>query len=213
MKRHQKLSLKKQAKLYCNKKAQFLSESILGLMVFLIIFFGFVNLIIAYFSQIKYANERIVANFLALSSLEEIQGYKEFINTERKCASLWTQGLGESICTTTVSGINSSSPWVYGLIDENSDSISTEVCLNYDFSTSSCDNPGLYLKDNFYSYDNSGTSTIFTKKLTIRCNFNPVNCSGMGALANATAVEAISEIEFGNNPKNKINLKMIFITK
>jgi Tfp pilus assembly protein PilV len=204
---HQRLLLKILGKYLLNKKGQILPEAILGLVIFFIIFTGFINLVISYFRQIKYANDRIIANFLALSALEEIQGYKEFIVAEKNCA-LYLQN-----CITTMPGIAPNSHWVFGLIDENA--TSADICLNYDFTTSTCDNPPrLYLINNFYSYDPSGTSTIFAKKLTLRCPFSEICQAGQNVpLANATAVEAISEVIFGDNEKNKVNLRMIFITK
>jgi Tfp pilus assembly protein PilV len=203
---HQRLLLKIQGKYLLNKKGQILPEAILGLVIFFIIFTGFINLVISYFRQIKYANDRIIANFLALSALEEIQGYKEFIVAEKNCAS-YPQN-----CITTMPGIAPNSHWAFGLIDENT--TSADICLNYDFSASTCDNSKLYLINNFYSYNSSGTSTIFAKKLTLRCPFSYLCPTGQNVpLANATAVEAISEVIFGDNEKNKVNLRMIFITK
>jgi Tfp pilus assembly protein PilV len=203
---HQRLLLKIQGKYLLNKKGQILPEAILGLVIFFIIFTVFINLVISYFRQIKYANDRIIANFLALSALEEIQGYKEFIVAEKNCA-LYPQN-----CITTMPGIAPNSHWAFGLIDENN--TSADICLNYDFSTSTCDNSKLYLINNFYSYDPSGTSTIFAKKLTLRCPFSEICPAGQNVpLANATAVEAISEVIFGDNEENKVNLRMIFITK
>jgi hypothetical protein len=203
---HQRLLLKTQGKYLLNKKGQILPEAILGLVIFFIIFTGFINLVISYFRQIKYANDRIIANFLALSALEEIQGYKEFIVSEKACLVLNSQN-----CTTSIPDISSDSHWAFGLIDENT--TSADICLNYDFTTSTCDNPKLYLLDNFYSYNSSGTSTIFAKKLKLRCPFSEICSNQSVPLATATAVEAISEVVFGDNEENKVNLRMIFITK
>jgi hypothetical protein len=200
---HQRLLLKIQGKYLLNKKGQILPEVILGLVIFFIIFTGFINLVISYFRQIKYANDRIIANFLALSALEEIQGYKEFIVSEKNCAS-YPQN-----CTTTMPGIAPNSHWAFGLIDENT--TSADICLNYDFTTSTCDNPKLYLINNFYSYNSSGTSTIFEKKLTLRCPFSEICPNQSVPLAIATAVEAESEVIFGNNKENEVNLRMILL--
>ena len=194
MKLQQSLSAKL-AKYHQNKKGQFIVEVLLAIIVFLLVFVGFYNLIYSYVKTLSQSKEVFIANFLAQEGLELVRAFRNY----RFAINLCRETIGEEI-TGVISypfcPEYSTSSWLGDLGDNDTSSIT--FCLNYDFTTSSCNNV-LYLNDEgFFTHSSSATTTIFKRFITVTTTLDGIN------IENASSVKVISTVEFGDK---KINLE------
>ncbi len=176
----------KQEKLFLNR-GQLLIESLLAILVFLIAFVGFYTLVYNYLINLKSANNRIIANFLALEGIELVRAYRNYyyaINSCRNSVEILGGNLEYPYCEEYTS-----STWLGGW---GNGVTTTKLCLDYNLATSSCDEPQtLYLNSQgFFSINPSGTSTKFKRLITIESN---------SYIENATSVIVTSKIEWDNN--------------
>ncbi|GIW65955.1 MAG: hypothetical protein KatS3mg094_474 [Candidatus Parcubacteria bacterium] len=190
MKLQQSLLVKLE-KYHQNKKGQFMAEVLLAIIIFLLVFIGFYNLIYSYVKTLNQSKEVFIANFLAQEGLELVRAIRDYrfaINECRKTAS------GQSdypFCPEY-----STSSWLGDLGNNNTSSIT--FCLNYDFNTSSCDNPdSLYLNsESFFTHLSSNTTTKFKRFITVTTTLDGIN------IESATSVKVISTLQFGNKQIN-----------
>ncbi|GIW66335.1 MAG: hypothetical protein KatS3mg095_0233 [Candidatus Parcubacteria bacterium] len=186
--KEQRLLFINQAKYHLNKKAQFIPEVFLAIIIFLIVFVGIYNLIYSYVRNLNSSTDILIANFLAQEGLElvrALRNYRFSINNCRKTSS----GYGNyPFCPEY-----STTSWLGDLGNNNTSEIN--LCLSYDFTTSSCNNPNfLYLNStNFFTHQISNNTTTFKRLITISTEDNDVT------IENATSVKVTSKVIINNN--------------
>ncbi|MCS7184200.1 MAG: hypothetical protein NZ866_02530 [Patescibacteria group bacterium] len=179
---------------YTQNKGLSIPEVLLVLVVFLITFIGFYNLIFSYIRNLQSASDRIVANFLAQEGLElvrAIRNYRWGINYCRNIVSTTDSSIIYPYCPEYTT-----STWLSELVDNQSNSF---LCINYDFSTSTCNNfddPNsiLYLNNsNFFTSNiSNATPTKFKRIVTITTADLYQNVP----IESATSVKVISEVKW-----------------
>jgi hypothetical protein len=180
-----KFLLIKRVKFHLNK-AQFIPETLLSIFIFLLVFLAFYNLIIAYNRNLKSSTDRIIANFLAQEGLELVRGIRNY----NYAYKLTNYQPGETI---------NISEWLEGLVNDPN-ATTVKICLNYDYTTSSCNDlneASLYLKDGFFTHNSStsSTSTKFKRLIIITTE----NLHNNEPIINATSVLVKSQVKWENN--------------
>lgn len=179
----------KQGKLSQNK-AQFITEILLALLVFLIVFVSFYSLLTSYIRNTKLETDRIIANFLAQEGLELVRALRNYRYVINACRETINE-TGDPFCNEY-----NTSTWL-GDIGDNSVS-STIICLDYSYTTTSCNNldslsSNLYLNNNgFFSIDPTGSSTKFKRIVEIS---NPDGTP----IENATSLKVVSKVKWNDN--------------
>jgi hypothetical protein len=173
-----KFLLIKRVKFHPNK-AQFIPETLLSIFIFLLVFLAFYNLIIAYNRNLKSSTDRIIANFLAQEGLELVRGIRNYNRAYQSTTN--------------------TSKWLEGLVN-NPNATTVKICLNYDYTTSSCNDlneASLYLKDGFFTHNSSApsTSTKFKRLIIITTE----NLHNNEPIINATSVLVKSQVKWENN--------------